>query len=283
MTAWVKKLVGSAIRQALTLLRRSRGGRYLLDQVVSGLVDHSTTISHRGTDLTFAVPNRVNHLRVTTFSGKEPETLQWIDGIPEGAVFWDVGANVGLYTCYAARARGCDVYAFEPSVFNLEMLARNIFLNRLTDRAAIVPLALSDVSGVATLNMTTTEWGGAFSTFGQTYGHDGLPLRQTFQFRTVGLSVVDSMRLLRLPQPQYIKMDVDGIEHLILKGGADVLAHVSGVLIEVNEDFEAQARNCAAYLTAAGLVMQTKLHAEIYDRSIFKNSYNQIWQRAVLR
>jgi len=52
---------------------------------------------------------------------KEPDTLMWIDKIPEHSVFWDVGANVGLYSCYAAKARNCIVFAFEPSVFNLRV------------------------------------------------------------------------------------------------------------------------------------------------------------------
>jgi FkbM family methyltransferase len=275
----IKGLVISAIRGSVRTMRGSAAGRYLLDQIVRAIVNSTTTVRHREVALTFAVPNRVNHLRATTLSTKEPETLAWIDGMPEGAVFWDVGANVGLYSCYAARARRCEVCAFEPSVFNLEVLARNVHLNRLTDRVTIVPLPLSDARGVSTLNMTTTDWGGAFSTFGQAYGHDGQPLRTTFEFRTAGLSMAGAAGLLGLPQPQYIKMDVDGIEHLILKGGADVLRQVSGVLIEVNEEFDLQARDCARYLTEAGLVLKEKLHAEMFEGSIFKNTYNQIWQR----
>ena len=275
----IKGLVISAIRGSVRMLRRSAAGRYLLDQIVRAIVNTTTTVRHREIELTLAVPNRVNHVRATTFSTKEPETLAWIDGIPEGAVFWDVGANVGLYSCYAAKARRCEVCAFEPSVFNLEVLARNVHLNRLTDRVTIVPLPLSDARGVSTLNMTTTDWGGAFSTFGQAYGHDGQPLRTTFEFRTAGLSMAEAGGLLGLRQPQYIKMDVDGIEHLILKGGADVLRHVIGVLIEVNEEFDLQARDCARYLTEAGLVLKEKRHAEMFEGSIFKNTYNQIWQR----
>ena len=279
----IKRVVVSGVRGVLQLLRTNPAGRYLIDQVVHAVVNTTATVSHRGLTFTFAVPNRVNHLRVATFSTKEPETLEWIDQIPEGAVLWDVGANVGLYSCYAAKARHCDVYAFEPSVFNVEVLARNIFLNRLTGRVTIVTLPLSDTRAVSTLNMTTTEWGGAFSTFGRTYGHDGRPLRTMFDFRTVGLSMPDAAALLAAARPQYIKMDVDGIEHLILKGGTDVLKDVSGILIEVNEEFETQAQDCARYLTEAGLVLKEKRHAEMFDRSIFRNTYNQIWHRPSAR
>src|ERR1700689_2479866 len=105
----------------------------------------------------FSVPNALNKYRVDPFSSKEPETLQWIDRIPRASVMWDVGANIGLYSCYAAKARGCRVFAFEPSVFNLEALARNIFLNRLTELITIVPLPLSDELAVSKFRMTSTD------------------------------------------------------------------------------------------------------------------------------
>ena len=47
--------------------------------------------------------NEINYFRATTFETKEPETLEWIDTIPKNSVLWDIGANVGLYSLYAAR------------------------------------------------------------------------------------------------------------------------------------------------------------------------------------
>lgn len=61
---------------------------------------------------------------------------------------------------------------------------------------------------------------GGLSTFGQNYGWDGMTLRQVFEFQAVGLSMEDAVQRLGLPQLDYIKMDVDGIEHLILQGGS---------------------------------------------------------------
>ena len=79
-----------------------------------------------------------------------------------GDVFVDVGANVGLYSIYAAKKKNLQVIAFEPSVFNLELLARNLFLNDLQDHVTIAPFALSDGLGTSVMHMTTTEWGGSF-------------------------------------------------------------------------------------------------------------------------
>ena len=60
---------------------------------------------------------------------KEPDTIQWIDEFPEQTVFWDVGANVGVYSLYAATKPGVSVLSFEPLAANFHVLSRNIELN----------------------------------------------------------------------------------------------------------------------------------------------------------
>jgi FkbM family methyltransferase len=191
-----------------------------------------------------------------------------------------VGANIGLYSCYAAKARNCRVIAFEPSVFNLELLARNIFLNRLTDKVTIVSLPLFESATESTLNMTSTQWGGALSTFGAEHGFDGKALDKVFEFRTVGLSMDEVVAKLALPYPEYLKMDVDGIEHLILSGGKDVLQRVQSVSVEINEAFVAQAQDSRRLLEAAGLRFVSKAHSQmIEDNPAFNKTFNQVWSR----
>ncbi len=172
MKRLAKSAIASVSHALVRLGARSAIGRFAIDQVLDTAVHRVETIRYQDLDLTFAVPNTLNSLRVSAFATKEPETLEWIDSLPHGSVLWDIGANVGHYSCYAAKARGCRVFAFEPSVFNLEFLARNVYLNGLTSQVTIIPLALTDILGGSTLNMTSTEWGGALSTFGREYGFD---------------------------------------------------------------------------------------------------------------
>jgi len=242
-------------------------------------MNQTKVIDHFGVKLIFSVPNILSNYRADSFSTKEPETLEWIDSMPEGSVVWDIGANVGIYSCYAAKHRNCRVFAFEPSVFNLELLARNIFLNELTERVTIVPLPLSDELSLNALNMTSTVWGAAMSTFGQSYGHDGETMQKVFVIPTIGLSMVDAVGLLRISQPDYIKMDVDGIEHLILKGGISVLSKTKSVLIEINDKFNTQAKEADLYLREAGFTLKEKLHADYFDTmtTAARHTYNQIW------
>ena len=75
-------------------------------------MNQTKVIDHSGVKLIFAVPNSLSNYRADSFSTKEPETLEWIDSMPDGSVVWDIGANVGIYSCYAAKHRNCRVFAF---------------------------------------------------------------------------------------------------------------------------------------------------------------------------
>jgi len=280
MLVRLKNAVAAGVRSSSALLGKTRVGRVLVEELADAAMTRTDTVTHGGTELIFAVPNQMNRWRITTFSSKEPETLEWIDSIPRGSVVWDIGANVGLYSCYAAKARGCRVVAFEPSVFNLELLARNVFLNGLTEAVTIVPVALSERAMVNALNMSSTQWGGALSTFGETWGFDGQPLQKKFEYRTVGMSMDQALEFFSLPPPEYMKIDVDGIEHLILRGGARVLSHVRAISVEITDDFPEMAEECSRILQAAGLRFAGKRHAAMIDENpTYSQTFNQVWTR----
>jgi FkbM family methyltransferase len=239
-------------------------------------------VKHKNVSLKLSTPNQLTRYRAVSFSDKEPETLEWIDSFRHGSVFWDIGANIGTYSCYAAKSRNCKVIAFEPSVFNLELLARNIFLNNLTQKITIMTLPLSDKLQTSKFSMTSLEWGGALSTFGEDYGWDGSKINDVFQFQTIGLSADEAFNFFQLPLPNHIKIDVDGIEHLILTGAKNVIAVVESVLIEINDDFMVQSEACSNLLLEAGLFMKEKRHSEIFEGvdSFGRGKvYNQIWIR----
>ena len=282
MIKTLKTLIKQAIAKFVQFASGTKAGSYFVEQVLVSAMGKTRLIRHQTTDFLFAVPNYLNRYRADSFSTKEPETLEWIDTIPRGSVIWDIGANIGLYSCYAAKARKCQVFAFEPSVFNLELLARNIFLNKLTKKVVIVPLPLCDVLSFSTLNMTSMEWGGALSTFGNDYGWDGKKIQQVFEFQTVGITMDGANQDLHTPLPSHIKIDVDGIEHLVLKGGTAVLRTVKSILIEVNDDFHEQVDQCQRLLLEAGLVLKEKRHSKMYDSadSFGRGQvWNQIWVR----
>jgi FkbM family methyltransferase len=137
-----------------------------------------------------------------TAHGPSPTTLAWIDSFASEAVFWDIGANIGLYAIYAAKRHPeLGVFAFEPSVLNTEWLVRNIALNEVEDRICIVPVPLSDKRGENTFRLSRFEHGGALSSFGVDYGHDGKRLATKLAYRTLGVSMDDAIAQLGSRHP----------------------------------------------------------------------------------
>lgn len=255
------------------IIKRSTNIPNISSSFIDSRLSKKILINHEGQALTFSTPNYTTRIRALTFSTKEPETLKWIQSFEKGSCFWDIGANVGIYTIYAAKIRQCIVYAFECSPFNIEWLARNVFLNKQQDKIYVVSLPLSDKKQSSLLKMKSTKWGGAMNSFAVDYTHDGSTHENNFCFSTVGITMDEAMQFLDIKTPDYIKLDVDGIEHLILRGGKKVLSETKGVLVEVNEVFKEQLNNCTKYLTEAGLVLSSKHRWK--DTAIF----NQIWQR----
>lgn len=270
----MRLLIKKIIKSAVSGLSNTSAGLYAYQEIVDAAMKQEKKVSYRSHNMSFAVPNTLTHYRADTFASKEPETLDWVDSIPSGDTLWDIGANVGLYSIYAAKARNCKVLAFEPSVFNLELLARNIFINKLQANITIIPIALSDNLGTNTFKMSTTAWGGALSTFGEDFDQDGEKFKDVFEYNTLGMSMEQAVSLLNVPLPDHIKIDVDGIEHFILRGGNLVLKQVKSVLIEINDSFVVQAQETEKYLKDAGLTLLKKCDCGS------TNQFNQWWVRA---
>lgn len=260
-----------------------RARLFLIGQIQKLMMQRVRKEAFQGHILEFIVPNYLSDWRAQTFASKEPETLNWINSMSENSIIWDIGANVGLYSLYAAKAKGASVFAFEPSVFNLELLARNIFQNNLQDKICIIPIALSDRTNINDMHMTNTEWGGALSTFGQEFGWDGEKINENFRYKTIGMTMNDVISKLDVSMPDFIKMDVDGLEHLILFSGDQVLKNIQSIIIEVNENFQEQADGVKKVLTDAGLVLVDKhLSSEEFSNTTdpqAKSAFNQIWMR----
>ena len=128
-----------------------------------------------------------------------------------GTVMYDIGANVGFFTVLAAR-RGGEVHAFEPDPANFKVLTRHVSLNAL---AAVTAheMAISDRDGTAT-----------FSPNGS-MGHlaeAGIPVR------TVRL---DTLLDSGMARPSVIKVDVEGAELEVLRGGSKLLSTYRPVVV----------------------------------------------------
>ena len=270
----IKKRIKNHLIFLLKVMISTALGRILFEMFIEAAMAIKFPVKHGKIKMEFTSPNRLTHYRSSSFSTKEPETLAWVESIPPGGVLWDVGANVGLYSIYAAKIANAQVISFEPSVFNLELLARNIYLNNLEDKITIVPIALSDKVGPSLFKMGTLAWGGALSTFDKDFDQNGSKYSSVFEYMTIGIPMDAVVNLLNIPKPSYIKIDVDGIEHFILRGGVEVLNYVDSVLLEINDEFIEQARESEILLKRAGLTLYKKCDLGVL------NQYNQWWIRS---
>lgn len=199
---------------------------------------------------------------VRNFGREEPETLRWIDAyVSKGSVLWDVGANIGLYSAYAGLSEGVRVFAFEPSALNFGLLAENLGINGLSN---VFPMcvALSDETKIDQLHIRDLEVGHACNSIGN-------PETQFASFNPVFMQAVpcfradDITRVLGVPVPANIKLDVDGAEPLILAGATGILKEVGSVLVEVQGRNEKNAEALIdAPLRQAGLVEDTGWRTE---------------------
>lgn len=248
--------------------RRMQGLRW---RVAQALVPRRRVRS-RGVRFTLPCDNWITQYRWATFDGKEPETLDWIDrSLHDGDLFFDIGANIGLYTLYAAlRHPGIRVVAFEPEYANLHLLRDNLVANGLQDRVDVYSVALSQRNGLSRLHLQALEPGAALHT------ESPAPLAMTRARRPVvwreGIyaMTLDTFCDEAGLRPHGLKIDVDGTEGEILTGAARTLraAPLRTVLVETEAGVRAA---CAAQLSAAGF------HPAWEDPA--GRSPNVVWER----
>jgi len=204
----------------------------------------------------------------------EPETIAWMAGsMRDGEVLWDIGANVGLYTLWCAkRFPNARVVAFEPNALTYPQLVRHVITNGLAERVIALPVALSG-NGPEILSFRLSAM--MPGTPHNQLDIDGAPPmlsgREAARYPVIACGADHLVRLFGLPEPQHLKLDVDGIEATILAGSSCVLTAVRSVLVEDEwnkQNIDALERP----LLAAGLVEDLS----------FRNrgsGYNRVYRR----
>lgn len=177
----------------------------------------------------YHTPNDITKGRAQTLFTKEPITIKWIEGMAPGEILFDVGANVGMYSVWAAK-RGVQVYAFEPEAGNYDLLCRNLALNDLAVPAYC--LAVSDRTSIDLLHLSQREAGHSCHSFGAAVNFDLRPRKGPTQGAVA--MPIDELVRRGLPQPDHIKIDVDGFEHKVIAGARKTLENVKSVLVELN-------------------------------------------------
>jgi hypothetical protein len=125
------------------------------------------------------------------------------------------------------------------------------------------------------------EEGGSMNSFGENYDYNGNVFTSNHQYKIYGTSMNYLLDNNILEVPNYIKIDVDGIEHLILKGGNKYLNNplIKSVSIELNEDFSEQFNEVNKILKDNKFIFKHKKRADGYYGMKFNKIFNYIFIR----
>jgi len=231
-------------------------------------------------DLPFklVVQSAIEIWRAADFWTKEPETIAWIDSFAPGSVFWDIGANIGVFSLYAA-SRGIKVLPFEPDDQNFGRLITNFDdnSNETDDNFDLISrkYAVSDFDGKSTFYVHHPGPGSSGGQVVAAVDESGREFEPSESYE-VETYTIDTLAG-RLGVPSHIKIDVDGHEWRILQGAAVTLGNpeVKSVLVEVN--------NCYAdidgYMKSFGFSDFNRFNGPDINRRANQKSRNVIYTR----
>src|SRR3989338_7838173 len=218
-------------------------------------------IKHKGKILfTMRDFGEIAKMRIVTFATKEPETLRWIDGFQTGDQLLDIGANVGIYSLYAA-SKGYTVAAIEPNALNFALLNLNIKDNHLGEKIIAYPYSIHAEPKISILNNALYKWGGAVSTFDRNIDWQGNAMSNIFKQGSPGITV-DAFTEHAKFTPNHIKIDVDGNEWLVLKGAEKTMRHPQcrSMLVELF-DQHVEYQSCLEMIKHCGFQLIEKTHS----------------------
>jgi len=136
--------------------------------------------------------------------------------------FFDVGANVGIYTILASGHVGCQTFAFEPDKVTLLHLRENLKLNEIDKIVSIEEKAVGEKAGMI-----------KFSVAKDTINHVISQNDNRSAFHEVEMTFLGHFQS---QLPKMIKIDVEGFEWNVLNGAKQLLAdpNLDVILIEIN-------------------------------------------------
>jgi FkbM family methyltransferase len=153
-----------------------------------------------------------------------------------GSVFLDVGANVGYYTCLAAKLIGKQgmVHAFEANPWTARYLRRSVRLNGVDDIVEIVPAAVTTQNADGVRLYTNPER--CATPLGSLLACHNWG-RFTTYFEVPGLSLDTYVEEQGL-RVDVVKMDIEGAEIYALRGFAKTLANnpPTAAILELVDD-----------------------------------------------
>ena len=206
----------------------------------------------------FRCDSFTEYTRARTLFSKEPGTVRWIHGeVRPGDVFYDIGANIGVYTIPAAHRVGDEgrVYAFEPHAVNVKSLLRNVRENGLDAKVTVLSCPLHNAVGFFEFNYNDWTPGSSMSQLEGDLDTLGKPIRPAGTEVKYASTIDELIEQGVIEPPSLVKIDVDGNELQICQGMRRLLtgeAPPRAVQAEVNPD---ESEDLHGFLESCGFEM----------------------------
>ena len=204
------------------------------------MFDKIDTLNFHNKDIQFYVSNKTTTARVKKIWKKEPITIEWMNGIKKDEVVIDIGANIGMYTLMSGVGREAIVYGFEPEASNYHLLVKNIKLNSMHNRIKTYCAGVLDYDGFSDLNIddeVDDTLGGSNYSVDEEVGFDLKPMKVGYK-QGINVITLDSFCRKMNIKPDHIKIDVDGLEHRVIKGAVESILQAKTIIIELNTNLK---------------------------------------------
>ena len=208
-----------------------------------------------GKKILLKINSEIELWRFRTYKTKEPETIEWVNKFRKGEIFFDVGANVGLYSLFADK-KGCKVFSFEPAAKNFSSLIDNIYLNK----SNIMPycIGLSNAENLKHINLVSTIAGDSQHNLDE---KSKIYSRKYLYKQGIFSTSIDSLiERFNFPIPNHIKIDVDGHEKQIIQGAQKTLRSkkIKSLMIEINFKDKDEVQSITRILNNCKFKIQNK-------------------------
>jgi FkbM family methyltransferase len=157
--------------------------------------------------------------------GFEQDEMNWVKQfVEDGDVFFDVGANIGVYTLLASRMVGKrgQVHAFEPLASTYDLLSKNMKLNQV-ENVHLNPVAIGDQVGESDLYINAQA---ALTGLGRTNRGIFLGVQKVPVWKLDDYAARNGIRTI-----DFLKIDVEGYEGHVLRGAAGLIASSPNLII----------------------------------------------------
>jgi len=184
--------VSSALRSALKVIPNT----YVLN-IMQGPLKGSKWIKGAGVNGYWLGSYEIDHQK--TFQSKIKET----------STFYDIGSHVGFFTLLASKCVGPrgQVYAFEPNPRNIYFLKEHLRLNK-TQNVTLIEKAISNETGVLNFSDDLGSSMGKLDKNGTT---------------KVEVTTIDTLVAQGLKPPQFMKIDVEGLQDQVILGAIETI------------------------------------------------------------